>query len=188
MQRTLITIFATLAVTAVLAIGGAYAFIMSGIYDVSATTPDSKLAHWVTHETSEHSVARRLAANVVPAGLDAPTQTAMGGALYLANCAVCHGGPGLAPTAISQGLNPEPPDLFRATRKPDPAENFQFVKHGVKMTGMPGFAPTKTDSEIWSLVAFLNVAPGITAEDFARLTAKATASVTTPAPALATSK
>ena len=36
----------------------------------------------------------------------------------------------------------------------------------VKMTGMPGFAPTKTDSEIWSLVAFLNVAPGITAEDF----------------------
>lgn len=188
MKRTLIIIFGTLAVAAVIAIGGAYAFMLSGIYDVSATTPDSSLFHWVTHQTSDHSVARRMAAIVVPSGLDAPAQTAMGGALYLADCAVCHGGPGLAPTAISQGLNPEPPDLFRATRKPDPAENFQFIKNGVKMTAMPGFAPTKTDGEIWSVVAFLNVAPGMTAEDFARLTAKATASATQPAPAVAISR
>ena len=178
MTRTLITIFGTLAVAAVIAIGGAYAFMISGIYDVSATTPDSGLVYWVTHQTSDHSVARRLVANVVPSGLDAPAQIAMGGATYLENCAVCHGGPGLEPTAISRGLNPEPPGLFRATRKPDPAENFQFIKHGVKMTAMPGFAPTKTDAEIWSLVAFLNVAPGIKAEDFARFTAKATASLT----------
>ena len=145
MKRTLITIFGTLAAAAVIAIGGAYAFILSGIYDVSATKPDSRLFYWVTHQTMEHSVARRLAANMVPAGLDAPAQIAAGGALYVANCAVCHGGPGLAPTAISKGLNPQPPDLFRATREPDAAENFQFIKHGVKMTGMPGFAPTKSD-------------------------------------------
>lgn len=188
MQRTLITIFGTLAAAAVVAIGGAYAFVLSGIYDVSATKPDSGLVYWVTHQTMEHSVARRLSANTVPAGLDAPGQIAAGGALYVANCAVCHGGPGLAPTAISKGLNPQPPDLFRATREPDAAENFQFIKHGVKMTGMPGFAPTKTDGEIWSLVAFLNVAPGIKPEVFARLTAKATASIELSAPALATSK
>ena len=183
MPRTLTIILGTLVVAALIAIGGAYAFIVSGIYDVSATTADSSLVHWVTHQTSDHSVARRLDANVVPPGLDAPEKIAAGGALYLADCAVCHGGPGLAPTAISRGLNPEPPNLFRATRKPDPAENFQFIKHGVKMTGMPGFAPTKTDAEIWSLVAFLNVAPGMKADNFTKLTANATASLA-PTPAL----
>ncbi len=165
MTRTLTIILGTLAASAVVAMGAAYAFVNSGIYDVSATTPDSGLVYWATHQTMEHSVARRLGANIVPADLDTPANGAAGGAIYLANCAVCHGGPGLAPTAISQGLNPQPPDLFGATREPDPAENFQFIKHGVKMTGMPAFAPTKSDEEIWSLVAFLNVAPGITAED-----------------------
>jgi hypothetical protein len=62
---------------------------------------------------------------------------------------------------------------FRADRKPDPAENFQFIKYGVKMTAMPGFAPTLSDDEIWSLVAFLNGLPGISASDYAAKTAPA---------------
>jgi mono/diheme cytochrome c family protein len=172
MQRTVITILGTLAVSAVAVLGGAYAFVVSGIYDVSATTPDSPLVSWATHQTMEHSVARRLGANVVPTGLDAPERIASGGRMFLANCSVCHGGPGLEPTSISRGLNPQPPNLFEATREPDPAENFQFIKHGVKMTGMPAFGPTKSDTELWSLVAFLNVAPGLSAADFARISGR----------------
>ncbi len=182
MTRTLTIILGTLAASAVVAGGAAYAFVNSGFYDVSATTPDSSLVYWATHQTMEHSVARRLGANVVPADLDTPAHSAAGGTIYLANCAVCHGGPGLVPTAASQGLNPKPPDLFEATREPDPAENFQFIKHGVKMTGMPAFSPTKTDEEIWSLVAFLNVAPGIAPEEFSRLTGR---TAVTPAAPLA---
>jgi mono/diheme cytochrome c family protein len=52
-----------------------------------------------------------------------------------------------------------------------------LIKHGVKMTGMPGFGPTKTDDQVWSLVAFLNVLPGISASD-------STSAVTTPAASL----
>ena len=63
-------------------------------------------------------------------------------------------------------MNPTPPDLFRADREPDAQENFQFIKHGIKMTGMPAFGPTKSDDQVWALVTFLNVLPGITAEDF----------------------
>ncbi len=161
------TVAATVIVGAVVAAAGTYAFVNSGIYDVSATTPDSGAVYWATHQTMEHSIARRLGANIVPAGLDAPQQIATGGQIYVQNCAVCHGRPDMPPTAISQGLNPTPPDLFRATREPDPQENFQFIKHGIKMTGMPAFGPTQGDDEIWSLVAFLNVLPGISAADFA---------------------
>lgn len=176
-MKTPMIVLSTLAATAVVGAAGAYAFVNSGLYDVSATTPDSSLVYWATHQTMEHSVARRLGANLVPEGLVAPRKIAEGGQIYVENCAVCHGRPDVATTSISQGLNPKPSDLFRATREPDPAENFQFIKHGVKMTGMPGFGPTKTDDQIWALVAFLNVLPGITAAEF-------TSAVATPAASL----
>lgn len=79
----------------------------------------------------------------------------------------------MAKTNIAEGLNPLPPDLFRADRKPDPAENFQFIKYGVKVSAMPGFAPTLSDDEIWLLVAFLNGLPDISASDYAAKTAPA---------------
>lgn len=160
-------ILSTLAVSAILGAVGTYAFVNSGFYDVSATTPDSALVYWATHQTMEHSIARRLGANVVPAGLDAPAKIAEGGQIYVQTCAVCHGQPGVDPTPIAKGLNPTPPDLFRATREPDPQENFQFIKHGIKMTGMPAFGPTQSDDQVWALVAFLNVLPGIKPEAFA---------------------
>ena len=34
------------------------------------------------------------------------------------------------------------------------------------MTGMPAFGPTRTYDQVWALVAFVNVVPGITAADF----------------------
>ena len=181
MKRTLFTIAGTLAISAaVMAVGG-YAFMSSGIYDVSATTPDSSIVAWAVHKTSEASLGARFSANIVPAGLDASEKIAAGGALYIENCATCHGAPQVERTAISKGLNPQPPDLFLATRKPNPAENYQFIKHGVKMTGMPGFAETKTDDQIWSLVAFLNTLPGQSAADFQRLTGMPKATPNLPA-------
>ncbi|WP_237063680.1 c-type cytochrome [Loktanella sp. M215] len=164
--NTPLIIAGTLAVAAVLGGVGTYAFVNSGLYDVSATTPDSKLVYWATHQTMEHSVAARLGANVVPAALELPATIATGGQIFVANCAVCHGRPGVEKTPIAQGLNPTPPDLYRADREPDAQENFQFIKHGIKMTGMPAFGPTQTDEQVWALVAFLNLLPGITAPDF----------------------
>ena len=171
-MKTPLVVLSTLAAAAAV---GAYTFVNSGLYDVSATTPDSGLVYWATHQTMEHSVARRMGANIVPAGLDAQQKIAEGGQIYVDSSAVCHGRPGAEPTSISQGLNPTPSDLFRATREPDLAENFQFIKHGVKVTGMPGFGPTMTDDEVWALVAFLNVLPGISSADFS-------AAVGVPAP------
>lgn len=84
----------TLVVAGVVGIGGTYAFVNSGLYDVSATTPDSSFVYWATHQTMEHSVANRLGANVIPDGLDAPQKIAAGGQIFIGNCAVCHGRPG----------------------------------------------------------------------------------------------
>ena len=167
MTRILMTILGCIAVGVV----GGLAFIYSGIYDVSATTPDNAVVAWMVHKVSDTSVGARLGANYPPTGLDKPDKILAGGRLFSQNCAVCHGGAGLVQTAIAKGLNPFPPDLFRADRQPDPAENFQFIKYGVKMTAMPGFKASFSDDEIWSLVAFLNGLPGISASDYAAKTA-----------------
>ncbi len=161
------TVMLTILGCAFAAVVGGLVFIYSGIYDVSATTPDNALVAWVVHEVSDTSVAARLEKNHPPEGYDKPATITAGGKLFSENCAVCHGAPGLLQTPIAKGLNPAPPDLFRASRHPDPAENFQFIKYGVKMTAMPGFGPSYSDDEIWSLVAFLNKLPGISANDYA---------------------
>ncbi|WP_421912500.1 c-type cytochrome [Mesorhizobium sp.] len=174
-MKILLTIFGCLVAAAV----GGLVFIYSGVYDVSATTPDNPIVAWAVHKASDRSVGARLSAIKVPAGLDQPATIAAGAHLFSQNCSVCHGGPGLERTAIAQGLNPQPPDLFRATRVPAADENFQFIKYGVKMTAMPGFGPSQTDEQIWSLVAFLGVAPGMTAPDYS---SKSGAKVTESAP------
>lgn len=181
-MQTLSTIFKTIVTCVLLACIGAVAFIYSGIYDVSASTRDNPLVVWAFHATSEASVAARLSANTVPAGLDAPEAIAAGGRLFVQNCVVCHGAPGAAPTNVAKGLNPQPPDLFRATRKPDRQESFQFIAHGVKMTGMPAFEASLGPDQVWKLVAFLDKLPGISAADFAGLTG-APALPPVPAPA-----
>jgi mono/diheme cytochrome c family protein len=161
--KILLTILACIIVGS----GAAVAFIYSGLYDVSALQPDAPLVNWALHTTSDRSVDARLAGISVPAGLDQPQTIRSGGHRFAQNCAVCHGGPGLKPTYIAQGLNPQPPNLFRANRKPWPEEMFRFIKYGVKMTAMPGFGKTLSDQEIWELVAFLRTAPGLSPQDFA---------------------
>ncbi len=169
-MQTLSTIFKTVLTIIVLAIVGGVAFIYSGLYDVSASAPDNPVVAWAFRATSEASVGARSAANKVPPDLDKPETIAAGGKLFAQNCVVCHGAPGAAQTSIARGLNPRPSDLFRATREPDPRENYQFIAHGVKMTGMPAFGPSEGAEHVWQLVAFLNKLPGISAADFATLT------------------
>ena len=175
-----------LALMVFIAVGvaGIVVFIYSGTYDVSALAPDNAIVKWVAQTTSERSVGARLDGIVIPAGVDTDASLQTGAQLFGQNCVVCHGGPGLKPTAIAQGLNPSPPhDFFTPGRSPWMQEMFRFIKYGVKMTAMPGFGATYTDKDIWSIAAFLRKGPGMTTEEFARMTGIETPAATSPKPA-----
>jgi hypothetical protein len=45
------------------------------------------------------------------------------------------------------------------------------------MTGMPAFGPTRTDDQVWALLAFVDVLPGISVADFASEIESPTASL-----------
>ncbi len=163
MKIFLLTILACL----VLLVLGTVGFIYSGVYDVAASTPDNPVAAWALRRLSSRSVATRLKDVQAPSGLEDPRRTKPGAQLFGEYCVVCHGGPGLQRTAIAQGLNPRPPDLFRAGRRPlELAELYWYIKNGVKMTAMPSFGSALSDDKIWSIAAFLRTGPGMTPEVF----------------------
>lgn len=145
-----------LLVLIVVIVAAAVAFIFSGLYDVSASTPDRGLIRWALVTTQRHSVHRAVDAikgKVKVPNLDDPQLLRAGLVHYHEMCATCHGAPGVNISEIGQGLNPDPPELSDIGRD-EPEETFWIVKNGVKMTGMPAFGVTHTDDEVWAIVAF----------------------------------
>src|SRR5947209_17585234 len=84
-----------------------------------------------------------------------PSVLKQGIVLYRKNCQPCHGGPGAANEQLGRGINPKPPPLVIASTKWTDSELFWIVSHGLKMSGMPGFAPRLSEADVWSIVAFL---------------------------------
>jgi mono/diheme cytochrome c family protein len=161
------TVLKLLGVLAVLLLA-AFLFILSGAYDVAASSPDSGLVTWVLRTTQSRSVHRaseRLEGKVTIPDLDDPERIRAGLSLYSRNCAVCHGAPGEKASPISQGLNPYPPDLV-TEGEGEPLEAFWITKNGIKMTGMPSFGVTHSDEEIWAVVAFLQRMPKLSPEEY----------------------
>jgi mono/diheme cytochrome c family protein len=162
----------TVLVTVIVAYGviilGGVGVIYSGAYDIGSDTP-----HWgVTYQAFETARVRPIKAHAArvtpPAGLDDQAKILMGTEHFADHCAVCHGAPGVPKGDIANGLYPQPPDLAVTAKRYTDAELFWIIKHGIKMTGMPGWAD-HGDDELWATVAFLRKLPGMTPDDYAKL-------------------
>jgi mono/diheme cytochrome c family protein len=163
-MKTFLTVLVVLAVVVL----GALGFMLSGLYDVSASVPDKGLVRWALVTTQRHSVRRGVAAlrgKVQVPDLEDPRRIQIGLAHYHEMCTPCHGAPGVNISEIGQGLNPDPPELSDAGRD-EPEETFWVVKNGIKMTGMPSFGVTHTDDEIWDIVAFLRKMGKLTPQQY----------------------
>jgi len=107
-----------------------------------------------------------------------------GAKVYKENCSMCHGLPGQAPTAIAEGMSPKPPQLFKGTGVTDDEEweSYWKVEGGIRMTGMPAFKGSLTETQIWQAVVLLKsadkISPGVRGE----LTGSTPAATPPPAP------
>ncbi|WP_286899436.1 c-type cytochrome [Achromobacter sp. UBA2119] len=147
------------------AVGGALVYF--GMYDVTATSPHTTPVHHLLDVALTRAVKTR-SAEIMPPELDAAERIQNGSRLYRAHCAQCHGGPGVAPQPYALGLNPAPAALVATARTRTAAEIFWVTRQGIKMTGMPAWQYRLTDDEIWDVVAFLRVLPGLSADDYRR--------------------
>ena len=138
-----------------LVVAGVWFYFTTGRAPVAVTDPplpfEKKLAHGALNA---HIAKQGPKESLVPA--DEANYVAAA-EVYKQNCAVCHGLPGEAKTAIATGMYPDPPQLFHGTGvTDDPAwETHWKAENGSRMTGMPGFKGRLTDKQLWQVSVLL---------------------------------
>lgn len=162
--------------------GGVAAVVFTGAFNTAATAPVTGLERTVANLALDKSVAKRAPTRKNPFP-SSPEVLLEGLKEYRENCVVCHGAPGVDAGPIGSGLNPAPPDLTlpRVQARSD-GELFWLTGQGIRMTGMPAFAPTHSEEEIWEIVAFLRHLPEVTdqEQDLLRVAGEETKPAPTP--------
>jgi len=166
LRRSLLTIALVLGAQAI----GAGAFVWSGAYNIGADDPHWAPTRMAVDSLRERSIAARTDDLQIP-DLDAHARIAAGAVNYSAMCTDCHLAPGMTDAEIRPGLYPMPPDLTRLGAE-DARRTFWIVKHGIKMSAMPAWGKTHTDTQIWNMVAFIRKLPGMTPAQYQALGGK----------------
>ncbi|MFI0413469.1 MAG: c-type cytochrome [Candidatus Thiodiazotropha sp.] len=165
-------IIAGIALILILGVVGGTAFVMTGVFNVSAIYDDPAAIHWVIGNVRRYSIKRRAEIITAP-DLDDRKLIASGASAYGDMCAGCHGAPGRAPFLGARDMNPPPPDLTELVTHRESGELFWAIKNGIRMTGMPAWGKTHTDDEVWQLVGFIERLPGLSAADYDTMLSKA---------------
>lgn len=143
--------------TVLVAILAAYLAVVSGVIPANADGPPLPLEEWAA-STSLDATLDRFAPKVPNPVALTDANLIAGIDLYAAHCAICHGTAKGAASAspIAKGEYPPPPQLAADGVEDDP-EGYSFwkIKHGIRLTGMPGWKASLTDQQIWTLALFL---------------------------------
>ena len=153
MRGFLLGILATIVVAAV----GGYIVLSSGLVPANADAEPEWLETWAANTSLEATLDREAPKGPNPVALTDENLVA-GIELYGRHCAICHGTAegNASASPVAKGLYPQPPQLATDGVEEDP-EGFSYwrVKHGIRWSGMPSWASTLTDEQIWTLALFL---------------------------------
>jgi thiosulfate dehydrogenase len=140
------------AVAIVVLIMGAYLFVMAGGVSMETTAKplpfEKTVARMALHASMGNAANQKNPLTFNDANMLAGVK------VYKKYCAVCHGTPEQPRTAISKGMFPPPPQLFKkgewVTNDPE-GITYWKVTHGIRLSGMPGFESTLSDMERWQV-------------------------------------
>jgi mono/diheme cytochrome c family protein len=168
----------------VLVAAGAWLYFTTGWAPVAVADPPMLFEKKLAHSALNARIGKDPHTDPAPVPLSEATYLA-GADVYKQNCAVCHGLPGEAQSAIGKGMFPKPPELFHGTGvTDDPAwETYWKAKNGIRLTGMPAFKASLDDTQIWQVSLLVANADKISAAVKATLTS--TPPVQSAAPATA---
>jgi mono/diheme cytochrome c family protein len=151
-------VLAGILICAVALLVGAAAFVYSGLYDTAATDQHSAPVYWILKTVMRRAIGHHAHGLQVPS-LDDASRIARGRILFADHCTRCHGAPGFAPEAFALGMRPTPANLANTGIEWPQRDLFWAIKHGLKMTGMPGWEFRLSDDDIWTIVAYVQAMP-----------------------------
>ena len=144
-----------LITVAVMLLGGFIGVTQGLLIPANADAAPSKLERWAASKSLHATLAREASSSPNPM---APTDANMvaGIKLYAANCAACHGVADGAPTTLAVGLYQHAPQLAKDGVEDDPAGvTYWKIEHGIRLTGMPAFGKSLSDTQVWQVALFL---------------------------------
>jgi mono/diheme cytochrome c family protein len=132
-----------------------YWYLTGGSAPVATTDSDMPFERMLVRKALHARLTRDMPKNVP---IEANEANYLAGAeLYKQHCAVCHGLPLAPKTAIATGMYPIPPQLLVGKGvTDDPAgESYWKIKNGIRLTGMPGFSKSLSETQMWQLAILL---------------------------------
>ena len=135
--------------------GGAYIYFAGG-YAPVATSAKAMPFEKMLAKKALDALIEKEAPKDVPFQPDEAAYQA-GAGIYKMNCAVCHGLPGAPETPIAKGEFPKPPQLFKGHGVTDDeaGETYWKVANGIRLTGMPGFSQSLSETQMWQVSLLL---------------------------------
>jgi len=141
------------------------AYLMGGFAPAAATAPPVPFERFIAgtalHERIEREAPKRDASSFTADDL------ADGADVYKKYCAMCHGALSQPAPVIAKGMFPEAPQLLTPDGMvtDDPVgETYWKVKNGIRLSGMPSFASSLMEKQMWDVSALLaranNLPPG----------------------------
>ena len=148
-------IVAGMAAALVLALLGAYAFVATGQFPANADAKPPALEKWAARLSLKATISRQMLKTPNPVALSEDNLIA-GIKLYAANCTVCHGAADGAASNIAKGLYQRAPQLgSHGVTDDEEGETYWKIFHGIRMTGMPSYRATLSETQMWQITLFL---------------------------------
>jgi mono/diheme cytochrome c family protein len=123
---------------------------------LSALSEPGRVETYIATQAKRWLVSRSARGPLPPAPPNNAVSVASGRMQYGGRCASCHGLDGRTPTDVGRWMYPRSPDLGSpAVQEWSDAELFWIIKHGIRLSGMPGFGKIHSDEEIWHLVHYV---------------------------------
>lgn len=162
---------------------GLYLYLSGGSAPVATTDSDMPFENYFAHKALDARIAKDMP-KTVPIQ---PTEAnyLAGADLYKQHCAVCHGLPLSQKSSIATGMYPHPPLLLegKGVTDDEPGESYWKIFNGIRLTGMPGFSKSLSETQMWQialLVANADKLPGSAKASLVAPTAPSLPAATTP--------
>ena len=154
---------------------GAYLYFTGGSAPVATTDSDMPFEKYFAQQGAER--AHRIKTCRRTCRSSRPRRTIWLALNFTSSIArVCHGLPLTPKTAIATGMYPQPPLLLegKGVTDDEPGESYWKIFNGFRLTGMPGFSKSLSETQMWQMALLLANAD--------KLPASAKAALVAPAP------
>jgi mono/diheme cytochrome c family protein len=156
--------FLGLIVGIVLLPAAAYVYLRLGYAPVATDAAPLPLERAVTHMAMRAAVDKGAPKqSPVP-----PTEENLieGARLYMQYCSVCHDNSAGVKSAVAKGEFPKPPALVHGKGVTDDPVGVTYwkVANGIRLSGMPGFRGSLTETQLWQVSQLLANANHLPAE------------------------